>query len=116
MSLNEPWRALAPLVAVRSGVTADEVLPADDREPHAGVLRWIAAHRLGPAAPGHELGLLQHPLAHCDHAAVALAQVLLGAVGEGALTHPGDEVLVHYVRGDPAPRACLVNWAVPVRD
>src|SRR5215510_9223154 len=116
LSLNEPWRALAPLVAVRSGVTADEVLPADDREPHAGVLRRIADHCLGLAAAGHELGLLQHPLAHCDDAAVALAQVLLGPVSEGTLAHPGDEILVHYVRGNPASRARLVNRAVPVRD
>src|SRR5262245_173416 len=116
LSLNEPWRALAPFVAVRSGVTADEVLPADDRQPHAEVLRRIADHRLGLAAAGHELGLLQHPLAHCDDAAVALAQVLLGPVGEGTLAHPGDEILVHYVRRDPASRARLVNRAVPVGD
>ena len=90
-----------------SGVAADKVLPADDREPHASVLRRIADHRLGLAAAGHDLGLLQHPLAHYDDAAVALAQVFLGPVGERTLAHPGDEVLVHYVRGDPAPRACL---------
>src|SRR5215813_8219773 len=81
LSLDESRRAPAPLDAVRSGVATDEVLPADNREPHAGVLRGIADHRFGLAAAGHELGLLQHPLAHYDDAAVALAQVLLGPVG-----------------------------------
>src|SRR4029434_1955729 len=71
LSLDESRSALAPLVAVCSGVAADEVLPADDREPHAGVQRRIADHRLGLAAAGHELGLFQHPLTHYDDAAVA---------------------------------------------
>src|SRR5215510_302760 len=70
LSLDESRRALAPLVAVRSGIAADEVLPANDREPNAGILLRIADHRLGLAAAGHKLGLLQHPLAHCDDAAV----------------------------------------------
>src|SRR5262249_40282871 len=103
LSLGESRRAPSALVAVRSGVTANEVLPADNREPHAGVLRRIADHRFGLTPASHELGLLQHPLAHHDDAAVALAQVLLGSVGKRTLPHPSDEVLIHYVRGDPAP-------------
>src|SRR5215831_13014427 len=63
LSLGESRRAPAALVAVRSGVTANEVLPADNREPHAGVLRRIADHRFGLTPASHELGLLQHPLA-----------------------------------------------------
>src|SRR5262249_9326140 len=94
LSLDESRRALAPLDAVRSGLAADEVLPADDREPHAGVLRGIADHRFGLTAAGHKLGLLEHPLAHQDDAAVALAQVLLRPIGEATLAHPCDKVLV----------------------
>ena len=33
LALDESRRALAPFVAARSGVAADEILPADDREP-----------------------------------------------------------------------------------
>src|SRR5215510_9991365 len=116
LSLDESRRAPAPLDAVRSGVATNEIFTADDREPHAGVLRRIADHRFGLTAAGNELGLLQHPLAHHDDAAVALAKVLLGSIGKGTLANPGDEVLIHYMRGDPAPRARLVDWAVPVGD
>src|ERR1041384_3487164 len=77
LSLAESRRTAAPLLGLRSGVAADEVFPADDRQPHAGVLRRIADHRFGLAAAGHKLGLLQHALAHHDDAAVTLAKVLL---------------------------------------
>src|ERR1043166_1463915 len=116
LSLVKSRRAPATLLGLRSGVAADEVFPADDRQPPAGVLRRIADHRFGLSAAGHEFGLLQHPLAHHDDPAVALAQVLLGPVRNGTLAHPGHEVLVHYVRGDPAPRLRLVDRAVPVGD
>src|SRR2546427_7001324 len=93
-----------------------EELAPDDRQPDAAVLLRIADHAHGLFALRDPLGVLQDALAHQDDAAVALAQVLLGPVGHGALADPGDEVLVHDVRGDPAIGERILDRAVPVGD
>src|SRR6185503_21249012 len=80
----------------------------------AAVLVRVANERLGLAAAHHGLGVFQDAPAHHDDAAVAFAQVLLRAVGDGALADPGDEVLVHDVRGDPAVGQRVLDRAVPV--
>ena len=89
---------------------------ADGRQGQALILRGVADHRFGVAAARGDAGLLEHAAAQQDDAAIALAEVLLRAVGDGALADPGDEVLVHDMGGDPAPRARLGNGAVPVGD
>src|SRR5262249_48722806 len=45
---------------------------------------------------------LEQALADHHDAEIAGADVLLGAVGDAALTDPGDDVLVDHVAGDPA--------------
>src|SRR5215475_2114384 len=113
---NESRRPLTPLVTLGARIAADEELSADDRQPDAAVLLEIADDGFGLAATGHELGLLEHLAPHHDDAAVALAEMLLGAVGDRPLADPGDEVLVHDVRGGPASGDGVLDRAVPVRD
>src|SRR5262245_42800381 len=115
LAQDESGRPLTPLVTPRARIAADEELPADDRQPDAAVRLGVADDALGLAATGHELGLLEHLAPHHDDAAIALAEMLLGAVGDRPLADPGDKVLIHDVRGDPAPGA-VPDRAVPVRD
>ena len=71
--------------------------------------RWflaaIAHDGLGLAAPRDDRRLLEHALAKQDDAAIALAQMLLRAIGDGPLPDPGHEVLVHDVAGDASGRS-----------
>src|SRR5205823_5795725 len=51
-----------------------------------------------------------------DDALVARAQVLVPAVAHRALADPGDEVLVHYVRADPAAGLLVLDRRPPIGD
>src|SRR5438093_11032048 len=94
----------------------DEVLAADDRKRYAHVLVRVTNQPLRLTATGHRVGVLQDSLAHRDDAAVALPAMLLRPIGDGPLSHPRDEVLVHDVRGDPSPGLRILDRARPVRD
>src|ERR687892_989948 len=89
---------------------------ADGWQRQPVVLRRIADDGLGITAAGDDVGLLQHTPAQQDDAPITLAEVLLRAVGNGALADPGHEVLVHDVAGDPASRGGLADRPVPVGD
>src|SRR5262249_16384700 len=58
--------------------------------------------RLGIATLRDRVEVLEQPFADHDDAEVARPEVLLGAVGDTALTDPGDDVLVDDVARDPA--------------
>src|SRR6185437_5843142 len=55
------------------------------------------------------------PTQHRD-ALVAGREILMLAVGDGALADPGDEILIHHVRRDPASGARVLDRALPGRD
>src|SRR5947199_1993006 len=78
---------------------------ADDGEADAAVRLGVADHGLGLTARANDLDLLEHLPAHHDDSAIALAEMLLGSVGDRALSNPRDEILVHHVgRDEPAGR------------
>src|SRR5262249_42517478 len=62
----------------------------------------VADDRLGIATLRDRVEVLEQPFADHDDAEVARPEVLLGAVGDTALTDPGDDVLVDDVARDPA--------------
>src|SRR2546422_6163966 len=113
---KQPRRPLARGFALDPRRAVDEEIAADDRQPDAPVLLRISDHALGLAAAHHPLGVFEDAPAHHDDAAIALAQMLLRAVGDRALADPGDEVLVHDVRGDPPVRQRILDRARPVGD
>src|SRR5207247_9377793 len=94
-------RALAGSLGFHPGGAVHEEIAADDRQPHAAVLRRITHHALGLAAAHPDRGILETALAHQDGSAIALAEVLLRAVGDRALSDPGDDVLPPPVPGEP---------------
>ncbi len=101
-------------IAAREPV--DEAVAVDDGQPDAPVQLGVADDGLRLAAPLDRLGLLEQSAAHHDDAAIALAEVLAGAIGDGALADPGDEVLVHDVARHPAPGERILDRAVPAGD
>src|SRR5262249_30037277 len=58
---------------------------------------------------------VEEALADHGDAEVAGAEILLGAVRDGALADPGDDVLIDHVARDPAP-ALVLDRAMPGRD
>src|SRR5262249_18150939 len=64
----------------------------------------------------HDLDLLEHLPAHHDDSVVALAEVLLGSIGDRALSDPRDEVLVHHVARDEPAGHRIFDRRVPVGD
>ncbi len=75
----------------------------------------IADHCLGIAALRDGVEVVEEALADHGDAHVARTQILLGAIGDPALAHPGDEVLVHDVARDPAT-VLVLDRADPGRD
>jgi hypothetical protein len=69
---------------------------------------------IGSPPSAHDLCLFEQAPPHQDDAAVALAQVLLGAIGDRPLPDPGHEVLVHDVAVDPAAGLLVADGAIPV--
>src|SRR5262249_36047812 len=66
-----------------------------------------ADDRLGVAALGDGVEIIEQALADHGDAHIAGAEVLLGAIGDAALADPGDDVLVDDVAGDPAAALVL---------
>src|SRR2546428_209656 len=56
---QEAGRALAGSLGFHAGGPVHEEIAADDRQPHAAVLRRITHHALGLAAAHHALGILE---------------------------------------------------------
>src|SRR5262249_7737051 len=67
----------------------------------------VADDRLGVATLGDRVEILEQPFADHDDSEVARPEVLLCAVGDAALTDPGDDVLVDDVARDPAAMLVL---------
>src|SRR5258708_25493853 len=77
-------------------------LPADVGQLDAPVRLGVADKAFRVLARANGCQILEELLADERDSAVARAQVLLGAVGDAPLAHPGDDVLVADLAADPA--------------
>src|SRR5262249_45744038 len=98
----------------RARKTVDEAIAVDDGQPDTAVRLGVADDGLWLSAAEDDLSLLEHLPPHHDHPAVALTEVLLRAIGHGALADPGHEVLVHDVGGDPPAGEGIHNRTDPI--
>src|SRR6185312_2570280 len=87
-----------------------------DRQRHQILELLVADYRLGVAAFLDGFQILEKAAADLRDALVAGGKMFVLAVGDHALAHPGDEILIHDVAGDPAPGRLVADRAVPGRD
>src|SRR5258708_40325681 len=62
---------------------------------HGAIQFRVADHGLGVLASSDSFEIVEESLAQHENAAVARTQVLLRAIGDGSLSHPRDEILIH---------------------
>ena len=80
-----------------------ELRAVGQRQLDAGRRRRVAHHALGILAAPHFLDLVEIALAHHHDAPVAGGEIFLAPVGDTPLPHPGQNVLVDHMAGDPLP-------------
>src|SRR5262245_57142490 len=76
----------------------------------------ISNDRLGIVAVRDPLHVFEKPLSQHENAAVAGCEMLFGPVGDGPLSDPRDEILIHDVTGNPAARVGILHGSAPGRN